>query len=1147
MTRPAVIIGLGGTGQQVVLSLKKDLLEIGKGRMPEEVRLLAFDSAGRIAPQEGVELEDEIEYFPVGASLYELVRSIRDDKVNAANGAPAALSHLHWFPAEAALPLGMAALTTSIGCGAYRPLGRLSLFNKVGPIVEKIRVAIRAAGQHAYGTRAQAENANLLEILVVSSFAGGTGAGMFVDIGWLVRHVAENMLYDKYVLRGFFLLPSGFDGGDAGVLRARQGRGFAAWRELNRSLLGGGRNKIVYSPADASLNVSTDSVCYDVSYLLDPQRETYPLQASPQQGIYPGIAHAMSLMLDKKSGNNFTFFWSDVFMSLRAANPGVYHSAFGCYTLKVPVHATEALFAQSLAIDTLDALLKPRYAEGVFAGLAGNQNGEKSAGWTGSAAAQQFLVQDALVAGVATFTNTPWLRIIGALEAMPEAQKVVHIKNVARSALSAGQMERYFQAFSRVPKAAAAAGAAAAPDMLQLTNELRWWVWTVALPSRVFGDTPEQAVTRLISLDNPTGVARVFARKYGDETAYGTGEGGHGEFGAEMQRVKLAQLDAFRSLLREQMLVDLNGTAGSAVTAKTGKLGYVRAFCEGLSAKLDGFGKFVGDVRVMRSAELTKAASTKDAVVKAQKEYVGLCDKTCVFTFWDSQVHPEAHRAQRRYLKAVQVDMDRRRGDIFLIVMAQTVAEMKAVVDATLKDLVNWVAHLAYGDLGFKIQGLRDRLGVTKENIVANQHKFDLLGNPAFETNKVFGGVSQAIAKKEFVPAPAMVAELLGAFHWTAAVDAGIVRLGFTVDYPGANPGAVPTPKFLLREGGDCAANNEEHIVELCRRQYTKLVDQVSQPLAVEVGRIFGSEELAVAMHDHAGVYYRRRPGGIAQPPLSRAAFLRVNLLASPSCEGYFKEFFNKYRQLHPDVKRFDTYESEDQYKMTMMHVYDLIQSENFEMWHTCRGSYPELFVREKENAVHIFPAEQNAAYYERRLPNDLQTNVREFQPEVTALLESRERLSLFFRAFATGYIAYRNETIDEVFNQFWGYQLSGGPMVHLTNLQPGKDDTNVFGLVKAFLYGRDVRHDRQEVVGIGWPALARALVLFEQDPQMQARSRYEEQMRGNSAGLVARIRSGGAMDAQNNAGAIAVKQQYLDLADVAELILKDACGALRA
>ena len=251
MTRPAVIIGLGGTGQQVVLSLKKDLLEIGKGELPKEVRLLAFDSAGRIDAQEGVALEHDIEYFQIGAPLYDLVRDIRDDQRNAANGAPAELSHLHWFPAEAALPLGRAALHCAIGCGAYRPLGRLALFNKVGQVVEKIRGAINAAGQHAFGSRADAENANLLEILVVSSLAGGTGAGMFVDIGWLVRHVAENMLQDRYVLRGFFLLPSGFGAGDASDVRSKEGRGFAAWRELNRALLGGGGNKIVYEPSDA--------------------------------------------------------------------------------------------------------------------------------------------------------------------------------------------------------------------------------------------------------------------------------------------------------------------------------------------------------------------------------------------------------------------------------------------------------------------------------------------------------------------------------------------------------------------------------------------------------------------------------------------------------------------------------------------------------------------------------------------------------------------------------------------------------------------------------------------------------------------------------------------------------------------------------
>ena len=36
MTRPAIVIGLGGTGQWVLTYLKKDLLEIGEGVMPDE-------------------------------------------------------------------------------------------------------------------------------------------------------------------------------------------------------------------------------------------------------------------------------------------------------------------------------------------------------------------------------------------------------------------------------------------------------------------------------------------------------------------------------------------------------------------------------------------------------------------------------------------------------------------------------------------------------------------------------------------------------------------------------------------------------------------------------------------------------------------------------------------------------------------------------------------------------------------------------------------------------------------------------------------------------------------------------------------------------------------------------------------------------
>ena len=1149
MTRPAVIIGVGGTGQRVVLSLKKDLLEIGKGIMPNQVRLLAFDSADRIDPEEGVELEREIEYFQVGAPLYGLVSSIFEDQQRAANGAPAKMPHLHWFPAETTLPLGQAACNTMIGCGAYRPLGRLSLFNKVDAIVEKITRAMIDVPGHVYGDRNDAGNANLLEVLVVGSFAGGTGAGMFVDIGWLVRSVAETRLADKYCLRGFFLLPGGSDAGAGGVDAARRGRGFAAWRELNRSLLGSGKTRIDYSLANPDLNVNTNAICYDVTYLLDPKREPYPLQARPEEGIVPAIAHGMSLILDRKSGNKFTEFWVDVYMGLKAQHPGVYHSSFGCFSLKVPVYATEALFAQSLAIETFEALLKPIYGDqanpaGTFQGLSERSNLEKPAGWTGAAAAQAFLEQDALIAGVATYTNTPWLRIIGKFGNFTEPQRVQHITAIARSALS-GQLLRYFDAISRVPQPVAAAGGPR-PAMLQLTRELQWFVWDEAKTSREIGDTPQQAFARLTSATNSRGVAMVFRRRFGDETQYGTGEGNHGEFGTELQRVKVAQLEAFRRLLAEQMLVDLNGTTGTAVTARTGKLGYVQAFCKGLSASLDAFGAFVREVREKRSAELTITANTKTAIQQAQKEYNELSGKSCVFVWWDSQVHPEAHRAQRRYLKAVQVDMDRRRADIFLIAMAQTVAEMKAVVDATLKDLDNWVAHLTYGDSGANIQGLRLRMGKTKDNIVANQARYDRLGNKDFEVEKTFRGVSQAIAKREFVPQAAMVEEVLAAFCWTAAPEAGMVRFSCAVDHPGAAPAAAPERQLLARVGETSAAMNEKWIVGLCARQYRRLQNQVSQPLAVEVAQVFPKAgELAIAMRDHAGVYFKELPGGVAPPPLSKAAFVRVNVEHSPAQAQYFVDFLSMYRQQHTGLDNRLMYESEDQYKMSVMHVYDLIPSERFDMWHTCRGNYLELFQTLRETAVHIFPAEQNAAYYERRVERELQTNFRVFQPEVTALLEDRQRMSLFFKAFAMGFVTYRDETTDGVFNRFWGYKLNESSIVHLTNFHAGNDGTNVFALVSAFLAGHDVRHDMNRVVLIDWPKLVHALLLAEQDLKSNARSRYEEQMRGKPAGLVMRIRAGGAMGVQNNVGAAAAAQKYLDLSDLAELVYRDACQNL--
>ena len=66
MTRPAIVIGLGGSGQWVLTFLKKELLEIGGGTLPSGVKLLSFDTTTRTTAGTGQaskrDKEEDIQY-----------------------------------------------------------------------------------------------------------------------------------------------------------------------------------------------------------------------------------------------------------------------------------------------------------------------------------------------------------------------------------------------------------------------------------------------------------------------------------------------------------------------------------------------------------------------------------------------------------------------------------------------------------------------------------------------------------------------------------------------------------------------------------------------------------------------------------------------------------------------------------------------------------------------------------------------------------------------------------------------------------------------------------------------------------------------------------------------------------------------------
>jgi hypothetical protein len=220
MTRPAIVIGLGGTGQWVLTFLKKDLLEIGGGVMPPGVKLLSFDTTSTTTAKTGqagkreeeediragsVRLVEGKEFIPIGDNVGALASEIAAGKH----------SHLQWFPARSFISkLPPAAFNTKEGSGQIRHMGRITVFRDLAAINQsKVLSHLRAAMLDLQG---KVSRDMQLEIIIVSSLAGGTGAGMLVDIALLVRAQAAKLVANNYVVRGFFILPRAFAVGGLG-------------------------------------------------------------------------------------------------------------------------------------------------------------------------------------------------------------------------------------------------------------------------------------------------------------------------------------------------------------------------------------------------------------------------------------------------------------------------------------------------------------------------------------------------------------------------------------------------------------------------------------------------------------------------------------------------------------------------------------------------------------------------------------------------------------------------------------------------------------------------------------------------------------------------------------------------------------------
>ena len=185
MAVPALVIGLGGTGVKALTYAKQDLMRNNDGVVPPEVTLLALDTTSkaeswwhdlRVVTKGGrsvpIRLETKLgEYVHIGGSSKPLVKSVSTGDRNYV----ASWLQDYWMLDN--LPDHL--FNIEDGAAQMRQMGRLAVFYDLdhgdnSKIRKALRNAINKVAGYAQGRAVQ--------VFIVTSVAGGTGSGMFVDI-----------------------------------------------------------------------------------------------------------------------------------------------------------------------------------------------------------------------------------------------------------------------------------------------------------------------------------------------------------------------------------------------------------------------------------------------------------------------------------------------------------------------------------------------------------------------------------------------------------------------------------------------------------------------------------------------------------------------------------------------------------------------------------------------------------------------------------------------------------------------------------------------------------------------------------------------------------------------------------------------------
>ncbi len=1081
MTRPAVIIGLGGTGQWVTTYVKKELLEDNGGSIPANVRLLCFDTwpdanvggdeaiAKEVVSIGNTKLNLNTEFIPLSGDTFSKGTDIVEGRAPHLGKRISSRGDAYaWFDApyfREKTP--RATWHLAIGAGQIRQFGRMGFFNHATSIKQFLTRAFNAVNEA--NTSHQA-----VQVMIIASFAGGTGAGMFIDMATMARSLTNLLGAGGAVFRGIFVLPGAFTGNANTVAPEMRARAYAAWRELARFMNLGpdyGAHDIKYD------NQSTTNVAekpFDQVFLVDASRPQHSFtNIRPENGVFPSISTFISTALDDEAGQDLGNAVNQI-QGLYDKNLGF--STFGSYSVQMPISHAINEYALQLERDLLKRWLTPQLGKKngneVVEGLLPDQNQEKS-GTRGSQELKTFL----------TLPRHKLEAVVNRSDPSKPNPSVVYETNPVLAKIYALYESSTLGTYGRKVEEDSQGGYSRPGEDKKINSDS--WLGKMLLPgdydltpvigpdgrrinfdnnsiesevnSTVRGKAP---TSRDLSCDPTYDEAdRIISTVENDRDGYLVSHygvaGGRGSFDDELDQLSLFHTARFKQILEVELMNMLNGTVAEPFRGFSGRLGYAEDFCNSLFQVLQWYRtEHLRDVKTARG-KAGLETQAKDILDGARSEMVANAGKKCLVFF----NHPRAHNKQEQYIEDAQNYCEVMKDEKVIKILDKLTGSFQNMVAQVQAELEKWKLALILRSDSLYAQVI-EQYTLTKDDLdnqekVNKAQKLEVLRN--YPTD--YTQLPEVIVK---------IDQQMKLLRWSVD-SSGALKIGCEVL---TDEGFEP-----LVYGQDQHGHNKRLFTEVGRLAWKNFGQEHS--LIDELGRNGGPnyrapEQLGRELIAHSEpMFVSTIPGAGVKSAMRRACLTANNPNFNPA--NYVGKIDAINTEINPPISMDVGYmrsNSTNQHKLCMIQWIDRLSAEDFQVYNTLRTSYRQLIQggasHETASRLHIFPAEGNAAFYEHHLPIWLGKSVRELSPRVVLLMTDVEKVRWFFQCYALGFIIHGRFKNNE--GRWWrlvtpaSADAQGQDICFFTSESDAEPDP--FVLINSFCKGLDINNNSPIIWG---------------------------------------------------------------------------------